>query len=256
MSQKIEIDPEFQALLPALTKSQKETLEALIVAEGCKDAITVWNGLLADGHNRYEICTRLGLHYRTNHIDLPDRDAVMLWMMDNQGGRRNLSDIDSISIAQKREEIIARRAKENEKAGGGDKVSADARAGLAKSPNPVQPIHTRAEAAKAAGVGEKKYAEGKVILNAVKTGEAPAELLEKVRSGEVSIHKAATEIKEARKPAEEPRPPQAEYTATETETVRQQVEKESDNLWLLKSTWRKTGKKDRASFMEWMQIAK
>lgn len=70
---------------------------------------------------------------------------------------------------------------------------------MAKSLNPVTPINTRYESAKAAGVGEKKYDEGKVILAAVESGEAAPEVLEKVRSGEVSIHNAATEIKEARK---------------------------------------------------------
>ena len=30
-----------------------------------------------------------------------------------------------------------------------------------------------------------------------------------------------------------------------------QAEKESEALWLLKSTWRKTNKKDRAAFIEW-----
>ena len=37
----------------------------------------------------------------------------MLWMLDNQGGRRNLSDVDKITIASKKEAIIARKAAEN-----------------------------------------------------------------------------------------------------------------------------------------------
>ena len=83
---------------------------------------------------------------------------------------------------------------------------------MAKSPNPVTPVITRKEAAKEAGVGEKKYDEGKVFLEAVESGEAPKEILEKVRSGEVSIHKAAMTIKESRKPTPAP-DPEDEYTA-------------------------------------------
>ena len=36
----------------------------------------------------------------------------MLWMLDNQGGRRNLADIDKISIATKKESILAAQAAE------------------------------------------------------------------------------------------------------------------------------------------------
>ena len=113
----------------------------------------------------------------------------MLWLLDNQGGRRNLADIDKISIARKKEVILAAQAKGRMSAGGGDQVSAGA--GLSKSTNPVEPIHTRKEAAKEAGVGQTKYDEGKVILDAVASGEAPKKLLEQVRAGEVSVHKAA-----------------------------------------------------------------
>jgi hypothetical protein len=95
-------------------------------------------------------------------------------------------------------------------AGGGDKVSDAAEAGKPISANPVV---TREESAKSAGVGKTKYDEGKVILDAVASGEAPKEVLDKVRAGEVSIHKAASEIKEARKPAP---PPDEEYAAPET----------------------------------------
>lgn len=190
MSQEIDIDPEFRALLPALRPDELKALETNIVRDGCREPLTVWNGLLADGHNRYEICTRRDVHFQVHYLDLPDRDAVMLWMLDNQGGRRNLSDIDRIAIASKKEVIIARRAKENQ--------IRKSESVLALAPKQTEPINTRAESAKAAGVGEKKYADGKIILQAVETGEAPPELLDQVRAGEVSIKRAAREIREAK----------------------------------------------------------
>jgi hypothetical protein len=165
--------------------------------------------LIADGHNRFDICTRNKIGYQINHIftaDYPDRNAVMLWMLDNQGGRRNLADIDKISIATKKEVILAAQAKENQR------LSSKDEEGLSKSTNPLIPIHTRKEAAKEAGVGQTKYDEGKVILDAVASGEAPKELLEQVRAGEVSVHKAASVIKDARKPAPCPKP-DFEYVA-------------------------------------------
>ncbi len=85
------IDPEFRALIPPLSTDEREQLEANIVAEGCRDALVVWQGILLDGHNRLEICGRLGLPYRTVEIELPDRDAAADWIDKNQLGRRNLT---------------------------------------------------------------------------------------------------------------------------------------------------------------------
>lgn len=239
------IDPEFRDLLPPLAPDELAKLESNIIRDGCTTPIVLWQGLIADGHNRFDICTRNKLGFQTNHIsikDYPDRNAVMLWMLDNQGGRRNLADIDQISIARKREVIIAAQAKERQQGGQGGVL-------LPSKSTEAIPILTRAEAAKSAGVGQTKYDEGKVILDAVASGEAPKEVLDKVRAGEVSIHKAASEIKEARKPT--PPHPNEEYTAPETLTPAQEAAKDSEKLWLLKSTWRTTSKKDRALFLTW-----
>ena len=70
----------------------------------------------------------------------------MLWMLDNQGGRRNLADIDKISIATKKEVIIAAQAKERQR------LSAKDEEGMSKSTDPSAPILTRREAAKEAGL--------------------------------------------------------------------------------------------------------
>ena len=75
------IDREFQALIAPLKPEERRQLEANIVAEGCcRDALVVWNGILLDGHNRLEICTRLHIPYRTSNIELPNREAAKLWI--------------------------------------------------------------------------------------------------------------------------------------------------------------------------------
>jgi hypothetical protein len=207
------IDPEFRDLLPPLAADEFAKLEALILKDGCTSPIILWQGLIADGHNRFDICTRNKIGYQINHIvtaDYPDRNAVMLWMLDNQGGRRNLADIDKISIATKKEAIIAAQAKERQ--AHGQTAPGKSNASVEIDISVPAPILTRKEAAKEAGVGQTKYDEGKVILNAVASGEAPKELLEQVRAGEVSVHKAASVIKDARKPAPCPKP-DFEYVA-------------------------------------------
>lgn len=86
----IKIDPEFQALIPPLAAEERQQLEANIVQDGCRDPLVVWDGILIDGHNRHEICTRLGIEFTTVSLEFLNRDEVMDWIDSNQLGRRNL----------------------------------------------------------------------------------------------------------------------------------------------------------------------
>lgn len=87
------IDPEIQALIPPLREEERTLLEDSLRAEGCRDPLVVWadHGILLDGHNRKEICERLGIEFRVSEILLPDRDAACDWVDANQLGRRNLT---------------------------------------------------------------------------------------------------------------------------------------------------------------------
>ncbi|WP_436356398.1 hypothetical protein [Brevundimonas sp. CEF1] len=87
----IRIDSEFRAYIPPLSDEERQQLEANIVADGCRDPLLVWDDVLIDGHNRYEICTRLGLAYETVQKEFADRDAALDWMDAHQLGRRNLT---------------------------------------------------------------------------------------------------------------------------------------------------------------------
>jgi len=87
----ITIDEGFKSLIPPRAQEEKRQLEENIKANGCRDPLVVWNGFLVDGHNRYEICTRLGIDYKVVTLELADRAAAEDWMDANQLGRRNLS---------------------------------------------------------------------------------------------------------------------------------------------------------------------
>jgi N6-adenosine-specific RNA methylase IME4 len=88
---KLKIDPEFQSMIMPLSDAELQQLEENLKADGCRDPLVVWNGLLIDGHNRHEICERLGIEYRVVVIDLPGREAACDWIDANQLGRRNLT---------------------------------------------------------------------------------------------------------------------------------------------------------------------
>lgn len=87
------IDDQFRRLIPPPTADELEQLEANLVADGCRDPLVVWSGhgILLDGHNRLEICTRRGIAYNVAEVDLEDREAAENWIDTNQLGRRNLS---------------------------------------------------------------------------------------------------------------------------------------------------------------------
>ena len=105
---KLRIDPEFQALIAPLQPDEHEQLESNLVAHGCRDPLVVWRGVLVDGHNRYEICTRRKIAYRTVEMALASREHVLLWIEENQLGRRNLTDDQRAPIV---DSVVERRAK-------------------------------------------------------------------------------------------------------------------------------------------------
>lgn len=57
--------------------------------------------VLLDGHNRYEICTRLDLPFEVSQVSFNSRDEAADWMDANQLGRRNLTG-DQASILRGR----------------------------------------------------------------------------------------------------------------------------------------------------------
>ena len=57
----------------------------------CKHNPALLEHVLVDGHNRYEICTRLQIPFDVVEVELEDREAVKDWIDANQLGRRNLT---------------------------------------------------------------------------------------------------------------------------------------------------------------------
>jgi hypothetical protein len=80
----IQIDSQFRDLIPPLTPDERTQLEQnLVLHGGARDPIVVWKdenqeAVIVDGHNRYEICTRLDLLFNTHEMRFDDRNAAML----------------------------------------------------------------------------------------------------------------------------------------------------------------------------------
>ena len=136
------IDSEFQALIPPLSAEERAQLEANLLADGCRDPLVVWEtsdgqNILIDGHNRHEICTRLGSAYEVEWMQFDDRSAVIEWIIKNQFGRRNLSDYQRGVLALRMKPIMEERARANLIASGENFGK-----GSQKSDEPIKPIRT------------------------------------------------------------------------------------------------------------------
>ena len=109
------VDQEFKSIIPPLSDVEQSLLEESLKQEGCREPIKLWNGVIVDGHNRYEICTRLGIPFTTSTLSFPSRADVISWICLNQLSRRNLTGEAFRYLVGKRydaEKLIAQRRNE------------------------------------------------------------------------------------------------------------------------------------------------
>ena len=170
------IDQEFKSLIPPLTADEYKRLEENIKADGCRDALVIWNGTIIDGHNRYKICQENKIPFKTTEMTFTDRNEAIVWMLQNQLGRRNLNDFQRNEVALKFQDVIAQQMKEKQKEGqskfcGNQYKKVESRP---TGPNTNQ----RKELAKIAGTSEGSIQRTRKILN-----KGTPEQIERARKG-------------------------------------------------------------------------
>lgn len=183
------IDKEFEELLPVLTPDEFENLEKSIIKNGLLDPIKVWQEpetdkwLIIDGHNRYKILKKnhIDWHYWCDYkilydSDLPTREDVKHWMLEQQLGRRNLSDAERYDIVQKFKSVFEKKAKENQSSGG-------------KGLTNLSKVNTRKEMAKATGVSEGTYQKLDKVMQSDNE-----EVKQQLRENKISVDKAYQQI--------------------------------------------------------------
>lgn len=179
------IDPEFQALIPALTPEERQQLEDNLRAEGCRDPLVLWQGTLIDGHNRYAICTQHGIAYQTVEYPFPDRDAVKVWIIRNQFGRRNLSAYQRGVLALQLKDTLTAQARERQ--------TAHLRQG---EDAPVVQNFAQREGRTVEQLGDiAGISRGTIQKIEYIERTAPAEVKAQLQSGDVSIHAAYTAVR-------------------------------------------------------------
>ena len=197
MEQAYRIDAELSGIMPELSKEEYKELENSILEDGFKGApIIVWKqeGIIVDGHNRYGICKKHDIPYEVQELDFDSRDDVIQWMIRAQLGRRNLSSLQKIEIAERFRPLFRKKAKENQIKAGGDKKSEEYKKSVAENlPQAVErkgrnPTVNK-ELSEIAGVSEKTYTMGKKILDS-----QDEELIREVKAKEKSISGAYKEL--------------------------------------------------------------
>jgi N6-adenosine-specific RNA methylase IME4 len=190
----IRINEKFKSLIPPLSSDEFMQLEANCIREGIRDAIITWQGVIIDGHNRYEIATKHGLKYKTEEKVFESENDVKLWMIDNQNGRRNLTDGWKYKLQQSKKEILLEKGelKRKETEGRPPKEKL-----LSIVDNSLPKHNTQKEIAKSLN-----WSTGKVAMADVVFKKASPELEEKVLNNEITINQAYQEIKKDEKKAE------------------------------------------------------
>lgn len=111
----LQINQEFQNLIPPLSQEELSALEASIKHEGCRDPLVVWHNTIIDGHHRYAICTKHGISFNTlEKEELETELDVKLWMINNQFSRRNLPTETRLVLAYRFKEFETQKAKERQ----------------------------------------------------------------------------------------------------------------------------------------------
>ena len=154
-----------------------------------------WHGYIVDGHNRYSICQKHNIDYVVGTLAYETKDEVISWMLDIQLGRRNLSPIQKIAIAEKYRPIYEKQAKANQTKyygnqydqGNGHVVKLPEVQNSSKERNPT----TAEKLASIANVSEKTYRMGAKILNSDNE-----KLKQEVLSGKKSINAGYKELSE------------------------------------------------------------
>ena len=198
--EEIVVLPELKAYIDPLTPDEYDALERSILDEGCRDALVLWGNVLVDGHNRFGICQKHGLPFKTIQNErFQNMEDIHLWMIDQHLGRRSVSDFQRGVLALRKREIIAERRAAAAAAVNAAKAESSAEApwdgdtdpavaqALANTPKvPDQALDTREALARAA-----RLSAGQVKMIETIQEKAAPEVVAAVKAGELSLNAAA-----------------------------------------------------------------
>lgn len=198
----LKIKEEFKNLIRPLTEEEYNLLEENIKTNGCREPIVVLqDNTIIDGHNRYEICCKHSIEYKTFiQKGLETEEDIKLWMLYNQISKRNYTNFDKSIVAIEIEKLEKVKAKERQLAN--LKQFSDKSETVEISQSTVVPNLVQREeysrslkiAAKKVGIGYETARKTKKILESDDKA-----LIERLKREEISINGAFHHIDRERK---------------------------------------------------------
>lgn len=180
----LKIDTELERFFPPLSENEIAILTNSLINDGCISPLIVWNGTIIDGYNRYRICHEKNIPFEYIEKVFENKESVKLWMLDEQIGRRNISDFSKCELAYSLEKKI-REAVENKRREAISRYR-KAETGL----NLTQSHRTADIIADYVGVSSSKWKMAKFIIE-----NADANLKRQIRKKEISIYAAYKKLK-------------------------------------------------------------
>ena len=184
----LKVDDEFKALIPPLADDERKMLAESIIANGCEMPVIVWDSTIVDGHNRYEICHEHDVPFAIEERTFADRDAVIVWMITNQLGRRNLEPAQRIALVRKMEPYYKAEARKRliTSTGGANPRPVYART---QAEPPSENARTRETMSKLANVSYNTYKKASDVLDS-----SEESLKQEMLAGKKTIGKAHLEL--------------------------------------------------------------
>lgn len=179
------VDNELKSVIPPLTDDEFKRLESSCIEEGIRDPIVTWNGIIVDGHNRYEIARKHNLKFNEKKKDFADRWDAIAWMCANQMSRRNLNDIQRTMLIGKEYE-----ARKKSRGGNTGTEHSDNGRFTATSENRNLRLNTRDIVAKEHGIAGSTVSDASYFVKGIETAdEVSPGFKESVISGKIKVPK-------------------------------------------------------------------
>jgi ParB-like chromosome segregation protein Spo0J len=174
-------------IFPMMTEEELRGLKADIAANGLAHPVELFEGKIIDGRNRYLACLELAVkcEFVEKNIDDP-----VSYVLTNNLARRHLTASQKAIVAGKADElreVFEKRAKERQKASGGDRKSDHVHAEIGGGNFPTTDSHkSRDDIGKALGISGSMADRGKKVVK-----QGTEKLVKAVEQGKMSVTTAA-----------------------------------------------------------------
>lgn len=131
--EKLIIDQTLRSVVRDLSESQRIGLRQSLESIGCTDPIILWDNIIVDGIERYQICQELHINFETKSIEFKNKAEAAKFRIERHKNRRQMNAVNRIEAALELfEGELSEQARKNQlegaKKGGQTKTDSDGKA--------------------------------------------------------------------------------------------------------------------------------